>query len=75
MKIDKYWKLRLEKWFRTKLMRMVYPNVPFEIAYTDIADKYEVNFDFRKVLAEFNVDNKHYVIYQSPSEKELIKEI
>jgi len=65
MKIDKYWRLRLRKWFITKLTRLVHPNLPFEIAYTDTSDKYELNFEFRSVLAQFDVGDRHYVIYKN----------
>lgn len=66
MKIDRYWDLRLKKWWITKVVYWAYRNLPFEIAYTDIQKKgYEPNFNFGKVLAEFDIPElkKHYVIY------------
>lgn len=67
MKIDKYWKLRLEKWFSQRIVRWAYKNLPFDISYTNITKtkRYDTNFDFRRVLAEFDIPEvgKHYVIY------------
>lgn len=65
MKIDKYWKLRLKKWWITKVVYWTYRDLPFSIAYTSISKSYEYSSDFGKVLASFDVpqNNRHYVIY------------
>lgn len=65
MKIDKYWKLRLKKWWFAKIVHYAYKDLPFEIAYTDISERYEPSFEFGEVLAAFDVQRikRHYVIY------------
>ena len=56
-------KLRIEKWWFSKVVKHFWKDIPFEIAYTDIADSYS-DYPNGIILAEFNCNNKHYIIYQ-----------
>lgn len=70
MKIDKYWKLRLEKWWRTRVIAFAYRDLPFEIAYCDY-DQSEIPdysiFKDKKILGEFTIPriHRHYIFYET----------
>ena len=54
--------LRIQKFLYTKLLnKWIYKNLPFEIAYTDIQDSYQLPKG--QVLSEFDCNNSHYCIY------------
>ncbi len=74
MKIDKYWKLRLRKWWITKVVYWAYKDLPFDIAYTNMAEKYEP-INFGEVIIEFDIPERyeHYVIYRKTSIQKLPK--
>lgn len=55
--------LKREKELREAAMRFALPLVDFAIAYTDIKETYEKPSDAKKMLAEFDYNNRHYVIY------------
>lgn len=50
---------------RSKLIRSFwkYADVPFEIAHTKIANKYDNPSDCKELLSSFNYNKKHWVIY------------
>lgn len=64
-------KLRLKKWWQTKVVSHIWPDLPFQIAYTT---KVEGQFVYQKenlnngdiliTLAEFDVAERHYLIYK-----------
>ena len=53
--------LRIRKYLIEKFWE--YADVPFEIAHTELSDKYENPTDCKQLLASFDYDNKHWVIY------------
>lgn len=64
MNFTKLNKLRLRKWFWHTLYRLSGMDYPFEIVYTTEAE-FDYPTDCKKVLAEFNVGNRYYLIYVS----------
>jgi|JI10StandDraft_1071094.scaffolds.fasta_scaffold248604_2 hypothetical protein len=57
--------LRLEKKFRLIAAEYLFPDsfYDFIIAHTPIARKYVNPSDAKKILAKFNHDGKHWIIY------------
>ncbi len=65
MKIDKYWWLRIKKFWITKIIHRTYRNLLFDIAHTDIVEGrkfYDYGELNQEILAEFDCGKKHYVI-------------
>ncbi len=54
---------KLEKRFLKAAAAYLFPYHDFEIVYTEIARKYVNPSDCKKVLAKFNHNGKHWVIY------------
>ena len=62
--------LRIEKWFKTKVIAFVYRDLPFFLYYCELNS--DGNYDYspfygeKKKMAEFDVPsaNRHYIIFQ-----------
>jgi len=61
MKI-RYILLKIRKWWVTFCYKRIYPDVPFEMVTTDIAESYE-DYPEGTPLAEFDAGGRHWFIY------------
>lgn len=54
--------LRLKKFWWTNVSRRIWPDLPFEIAYAEIAEQYGSHPTGQR-LAEFDYASRHYYVY------------